>query len=157
MGALTILTGLVALDLAVGPDPHRGGQRILLALVACAPIVVLRRWPLPVLVVAVAATGTEMGLGNASLPLSVMLGLATYLTASQLPRRLSIRIAVAAAGALGVALVYAGLEASGAPLAVEAVEGFLPLVRGVVCWRQRRGPPSLYRETGRAGRARAGS
>ena len=44
------------------------------------------------------------------------------------PRRLSIRIAVAAAGALGVALVYAGLEASGAPLAVEAVEGFLPLV-----------------------------
>lgn len=57
----------------------------------------------------------------------MMLGLASYLAASQLPRRMSI-MAAASAAALGVALVYAALAVRTAAVAVEAVEGFLPLV-----------------------------
>ena len=40
---------LVTLFLAVGPYPHDRAQRLCLALLACAPILLLRRWPLPVL------------------------------------------------------------------------------------------------------------
>lgn len=97
-------------------------------LFACVPIVALRRWPLPVLAVAAGATVVEMAWGSASLALGAMLGLATYFAAARLPRRLSIRVGVAVAAALGVALVYASVEVKSAPLAVEAVEGFLPLV-----------------------------
>ena len=56
-----------------------------------------------------------------------MLGLAMYFVASRLPRRVSIRAAVAAAAALGAALVYAAVAVGGDSPAAEAVEGFLPL------------------------------
>jgi len=88
----------------------------------------MRRWPLPVLAVAAAAASVEMAWGGASLPLGLLLGLATYLVATQLPRRVSIRAGIAVAAALGVALVYATFDASRVPLAAKAVEGFLPLV-----------------------------
>lgn len=125
--AITVLVALAGLA-TLTPVLHGRGQGPLLVLVACVPIVVLRRWPLPVLAVAAAATGVEMAWGNVSLALGAMLGLATYFTAARLPRRLSIRLGVAVAAALGVALVYATVEVKSAPLAVEAVEGFLPLV-----------------------------
>ena len=105
----------------------------------------MRRWPLPVLAVAAAAASVEMAWGGASLPLGLLLGLATYLVATQLPRRVSIRAGIAVAAALGVALVYATFDASRVPLAAKAVEGFLPLVaawfvgdsvdRGTSTWR----------------------
>jgi signal transduction histidine kinase len=121
--ACTLLTTLV---LALGSYPHDRGQRLLLALLVCAPILLLRRWPLPVLAVATAANGLVMALGNAPLPFAIMLGLALYFTASQLPRRVSIRAGVATAVALGGALAYAALTVSYASPAAEAVEGFLP-------------------------------
>jgi signal transduction histidine kinase len=121
--ACTLLATLV---LALGSYPHDRGQRLLLALLVCAPILLLRRWPLPVLAVATAANGLVMALGNAPLPFAIMLGLALYFTASQLPRRVSIRAGVATAVALGGALAYAALTVSYASPAAEAVEGFLP-------------------------------
>ena len=116
---------LATLALAVGPYPQRG-QRLFLVLLACAPIVLLRRWPLSVLAAVAAANVLVMALGNAPLPFAIMLGLAVYLVASRLPRRVSIRAAAATAVALGGALGYASLAIRGAAPAVEAVEGFLP-------------------------------
>jgi signal transduction histidine kinase len=123
---LIACTLLATLVLALGSYPHDRGQRLLLALLVCAPILLLRRWPLPVLAVATAANGLVMALGNAPLPFAIMLGLALYFTASQLPRRVSIRAGVATAVALGGALAYAALTVSYASPGAEAVEGFLP-------------------------------
>ena len=67
-----------------------------------------------------------MALGNAPLPFALMLGLALYFTALQLPRRVSIRAAVATAAVLGAALVYAALAVRTASPAAEAVAGFVP-------------------------------
>jgi signal transduction histidine kinase len=63
-------------------------------------------------------------------PLMVLLGLAAYLVASRLPRRLSVLAVAVAAGAFGAALLYAASATSGAPAAVGAVEGLLPLTAG---------------------------
>ncbi|MGO9912822.1 MAG: sensor histidine kinase [Acidimicrobiales bacterium] len=128
VGMVAAWLGLATLTLAFGPRPLLRGQGVLLVLFACAPVVVLRRWPLPVLSVAAVAVSIEIASGYASLPLVVMLGLSTYFVALRLPRPLSMRAGVAAAIALGVALVYAAIAPRTAPLAVEAIEGFVPLV-----------------------------
>ena len=117
---------LATLVLAVGPYPHDRGQRLFVGLVACVPILLLRRWPLPVLAAAAAANGLLIALGNAALPFALMLGLALYFAASRLPRRASIRAAAATAVALGAALVYASLMVRTASPAGEAVTGFVP-------------------------------
>ena len=122
---LIACTQLATLALTVGPYPQRG-QRLFLVLLACAPILLLRRWPLSVLAVVAAANVLVMALGNTSLPFAILLGLAVYLVASRLPRRVSIRAAAATAAALGGAFAYASLAIRGTAPAVEAVEGFLP-------------------------------
>jgi signal transduction histidine kinase len=123
---LIACTQLATLALAVGPEPQRG-SRLFLALVVCGPIVLLRRWPLPVLAATAAANGLVMAMGNASLPFGIILGVAMYFAASRLPRRVSIRAAVATAVALGAALAYASLAIRTASPAVEATVGLLPL------------------------------
>jgi signal transduction histidine kinase len=127
---IAVCAALVTLAVSTGPYPHEKGQRLLLAFALCSPVVALRRWPLPVLAVATAANAMIMAEGNAPLPIALVLGLASYLAASRLPRRLSIRAAVASAVALGGALVYAWLTATNAAVAGEAIEGFLPLTAG---------------------------
>jgi signal transduction histidine kinase len=117
---------LATLVLAVGPYPHDRGQRLFLALVVCAPILLLRRWPLPLLAAAAAANALVIALGNPPLPFAIMLGLALYFAASRLPRPVSIRAAVATAVTLGAALVYAALAVRTASPAAEAVESVLP-------------------------------
>ena len=112
--------GLALLALAVGPLSHAPGRGLVLALLVCGPIVALRRWPLPVLAVATAATAVVTTAGNAPLPFGLMLGLAVYFVASQLPRRWSVPAAAATAAALGVALVYAALTVRHASPAGEA-------------------------------------
>jgi len=57
----------------------------------------------------------------------LLLGLAVYLVASRLPRRLSVPAVLVAAGALSAALLYAASVRAGVSVAVEAVEGLLPL------------------------------
>jgi signal transduction histidine kinase len=135
MVVLTACTVLAVLALRVGQGPHDAGPRLILTpllapLVVYTPIVVLRRWPLPVVAVAVAATGLAVALGKASLPLGIVLGLALYFAASRLPRRVSIRVAMAAAVVLGAALGYAAFSESLGTLAADAVVAFSPLVAG---------------------------
>lgn len=124
---LAALVGLAAIVLALGPHPNDGGARLTLALLACGPMLLLRRWPLPVLVASVVAAAVVIASGAAPLPLAVVLGLAIYLVSSQLPRRLSIPATLAAAAAIGGAILYAALSKPSAPLAVLAIEGFVPL------------------------------
>ena len=127
---LTLCAALITLALTGGPYPHERGQRLILAFVFCAPIVALRRWPLPVLAAVTAVNAIVMARGNAPLPFGIMLGLAAYLAASRLPRRVSIPAAAASAAALGGALLYAAVTTRNAAVAAEAVTGFLPLVAG---------------------------
>src|SRR5580700_495839 len=115
--------GLALLTLAVGPLSHAPGKGLVPALLACGPILALRRWPLPVLAVAAAATAVVMAAGTAPLPFGIMLGLAVYLVASRLPRRWSVPAAAATAAALGAALVYVVLAVPRAAPAGEAVIG----------------------------------
>ncbi len=92
-----------------------------------------RRWS--AIVVFAACTGLAvlaMTAGAVPLPMMALLGLAAYLVASRLPRRLSVPVVVIAAGVLGGALIYTASTAqasaaAGASVAVRAVEGFLPL------------------------------
>jgi len=119
--------GLAIFVLAIGPYPHDRAPRFMLAFLLCSPIVLLRRWPAPVLALAATAAGLAMAFGNAPLPLSIMLGLAMYFVASRLPRRVSVPVAGAAAAVLGGALVCAAVTVGTAPIVGEALEGFLPL------------------------------
>jgi signal transduction histidine kinase len=121
---------LITLAVSVGPYPQERGRGILLAFLVCCPIAILWRWPLPVLAAMTAVNALVMALGTASLPFAIILAFATYLTASRLPRRLSIQATVTSGVALGGALLYAALAVRNAPAGVEAVEGFLPLVAG---------------------------
>jgi signal transduction histidine kinase len=64
------------------------------------------------------------------MPLLVLPGLAMYLAASRLPRRWSVGVGAVTAVALGAAVARAALQVRAAAPAVEAVEGFAPLVAG---------------------------
>jgi len=119
--------GLAMLTLAAGPYSHAPHNGVVLALLVCGPIVLLRRWPLPVLAVAAVATGVVTAAGNAPLPFGLMLGLAVYFVASQLPRRSSVPAAAVTAAALGAALVYAAFAVRNASPAGEAVAGLVPV------------------------------
>jgi signal transduction histidine kinase len=125
--ALATLAGPCIVVLSLEPHSGPDGPRAALALLACGPMLLLRRWPLPVLGAAVGAVAAVIALGAAPLPLAVLLGLAGYLVASQLPGRASIVATMVAASLIGGALLYAGLGRHSAPMAVLAVEGFMPL------------------------------
>jgi len=124
---LAVCVALITLGTLAGPHPLDRGQHLLLGYVVCVPIVALRRWPIPVLAAVTAGNAMAMTGGMAPLPLCAMLGLASYLAASRLRRRVSIPAVAASAAALGGVLVYAAVTVRGAPVAADAVEGFLPL------------------------------
>jgi hypothetical protein len=111
---LAAAAGAVLLTVAAGSSVREQGGRLIVPLLACGPIVVLRRWPLPVLGVVTVAAGMVAAWGIASLPFGIMLGLALYFSALRLPRPQSIALAVATATALGVAVAYAAFEAAAA-------------------------------------------
>jgi signal transduction histidine kinase len=128
---LAACTGYVMVALAVGPYLPQQPARLVIAIVACGPLVALRRWPVPLVAVAATANGLVMASGKAWLPLGVMLGLAGYLAASRMPRRRSIPVAVAAAAVLAAGLLYAELTVPNAAVINEAVQGLAPLI---VAW-----------------------
>ena len=135
---LAACTALAALAMTAARISVRGphlpvavvGQRLPLAVLACCLIVFLRRWPSPVLAVTAASAGMVMASGTASLPFGILLGGAVYLTASNLPRRTSIRGALTVAAVLSAALLYSALAFPHPPLLLEAVAGYSPLVAG---------------------------
>ncbi len=114
------------LTVVAGPGIHRGG-RLLVPVLACVPIVVLRRWPLPVLGVVTAGGGMVVASGSASLPYGCLLGLALYFSALALPRPKSIALALAVATALSAAVVYSAFGDMMAPVGAEVAVNFVPL------------------------------
>jgi signal transduction histidine kinase len=122
---LIAAAGAVMLTTVAGPRVVQRGPLILL--LACVPIVVLARWPLPVLGLVTAGAAIIAGAGVPSLPFGVLLGLALYFSALGLPRPKSIALAVAIAAALGVAIVYSEFTAVQPQVAGEMVENFVPL------------------------------
>jgi signal transduction histidine kinase len=115
------------LTMVAGPGGHWEGRQLLLPLLACALVVVLRGWPLPVLGVVTCAVVIVTVTGHASLPLGGLIGLASYFAAVRLPRSRSVALAVAVAAALGAAVAYSAFAVSTALPAAEATDNFVPL------------------------------
>ncbi len=120
-------TGAVVLALLTARGILLHGRGQLLSLLACLPVVATRRWPLPVLAVVTVAAGLVAATGNASLLFGVLLGLALYLSAVDLPRTRSITLAVAVATAVGAGVTYAAFTVMYTQVAAEIVENFVPL------------------------------
>ena len=124
--ALATCLVMAVLMLVIRVYPHDRGQRTIVALVACGPVLALRRWPLPALVLATAAVGLEIASNTVALPFSVVLGLAAFLVASTLQRRVWIRIAAVTGLVLVAALGYAAAQFPYTQVADEAILGLLP-------------------------------
>jgi hypothetical protein len=129
-GVLGACAGLAALAVALGPYPHDRAPRLALAALVCCPVILLRRWPLPVLAVAAAATALVATSGQVPLPIGLVLGLAMYFVASRVPRRASIWAALTVAAALGVALAYSAFAVRSDSPAGGVVQSLAPLVAG---------------------------
>jgi signal transduction histidine kinase len=130
--ALTALAAPVAIALVILLQPgHARGSGLGLAVVPCIPAMAFgRRWPLPVLALASAVAVVQVVSGITSLLVSLVLGVAGYVVAVGVPRRLSIRAVLAAAAIFGVALLYAGMTYRPSPLAAGGVLGLVPLAAG---------------------------
>ncbi|HEY1916224.1 MAG TPA: histidine kinase [Streptosporangiaceae bacterium] len=128
LAALGMTVGFVVLALFIRWQPIAHGPKFGLAVLACVPIAFLRRWPLPALAVATATMAAYLGTGAIALPLVFMVGFAAYTVATRLPRRFSIRGALAAAAVLGVGLLFAWVRTRAAPPVIEGLEGLLPVV-----------------------------
>jgi signal transduction histidine kinase len=126
---LAVCTAMAALALTSLHTPAPG-QKLPVVLAACCLIVALRRWPSPMLAVTAAAVAMVMANGTASLPFGIMLGVAVFLTASKLPRRISIRAAVTVGLVLGAGLLYSAFANTHSALVLETVAGYAPLVAG---------------------------
>ncbi len=124
---LATAAGVVMLTALAGPAVHQDWARLLVPLLASVSIVVLRRWPLAVLGVVTVAAGMVAASGSASLPFGILLGLAVYFPALELPRRRSIALTLAVAAALGAAVVYSAFAVLRAQVPAEVVENFVPL------------------------------
>jgi signal transduction histidine kinase len=127
-----LITGVVLAAVAAVTITHvagspNNGPRLIVIMVICGPLVLLRRWSLPVLCVVTVAAAMITASGAASLLVGLLLGLTVYFSALGLPRRLSIRLVLGVAVVLGTALVYAAFAARHAPLGSEAVQDFVPL------------------------------
>jgi signal transduction histidine kinase len=128
---LTVLSAsvsMVVLAMLARWQPVMHGPKLALALLACVPIGFLRRWPLPALAVATATMAVYLGVGDMVLPLVFMVGFAAYTVASRLPRRFSVRAALAATAVLGVGLLFAWVRSRTASPVVAGLAGFLPVV-----------------------------
>jgi signal transduction histidine kinase len=124
---LAAAAGAVMLAVVTGPGILQKGPGQLIQLLACVPVVVLRRWPLPVLGVVTAAAGLVTATGHASLPFGILTGLALYFSALRLPRPKSIALAVAVAAVLGATVAYSAFTVLYTQVAAEIVESFVPL------------------------------
>jgi signal transduction histidine kinase len=127
---LTACAAWAVLAVLTGPYPVTRAPRLIFVFVLCSLLIVLRRWPLPVLGVAAVISGLAVASGTASLAIVILLGLAAYLVAFSLPRKESIYAALATAAVLGGALVYHALAGRGGSLPADSVLGFAPLVAG---------------------------
>ncbi|MBV9735685.1 MAG: hypothetical protein JO209_07220, partial [Acidisphaera sp.] len=129
---LTACAAWAVLAVVTGPRPYPFAREhgLILVFLLVSLLFLVRRWPLPVLAVAAVISGLAIASGAVSLAIVILLGLASYLVASSLPRKASIYAALAAAAVLGGALGYHLLAGSGGSLAADGVLGFAPLAAG---------------------------
>jgi signal transduction histidine kinase len=127
LAAVGVTVAVTAIALLFLRPANVHGPKLGLAVVACVPLVFLRRWPLPALGLAAVATAVEMGSGGLPLPLTCAVGFAAYMVASRLPHKFSVRAAAGAVLALGVGLLFAWARTPAEPPMAAALEGFLPL------------------------------
>ena len=127
---LTACAAWAVLAVMSGPQPFARAPRLIFVFLLCSLLIVLRRWPLPVLGVAAVISGLAVASGGASLAVVILLGLASYLVASSLPRKASIYAALATAAVLGVALGFHEFAGRGGSLPTDSVLGFAPLAAG---------------------------
>ena len=127
---LTACAAWAVLAVMSGPGPFARVPRLIFVFLLCSMLIVLRRWPLPVLGVVAVISGLAVASGAASLAVAILLGLASYLVASSLPRKASIYAALATAAGLGAALGYHALAGRGGSLPSDSVLGFAPLAAG---------------------------
>jgi signal transduction histidine kinase len=94
-----------------------------------APVALTRHPWLAVIILAVCAGVAGVALLGSSAPIavSVVLGFASYLVASRLPRRRSVPFVAAAAAALLAARLYAAVAVGSLQMAAQAVEFLLPM------------------------------
>ena len=119
--------GAVVLAMLTARGFLQDGRVQLLSLLVCLPVFATRRWPLAVLAVVTVGAGLVAATGHAFLLLGILLGLALYFSALDLPRTRSITLAVAVATALAVAVLYAAFTVMYTQVAAEIVENFVPL------------------------------
>jgi signal transduction histidine kinase len=124
---LAAAAGGVVLAVLAGPGGHSAGGQLVIPLLAAVPVVVLRRWALPVLGVVTVAAGVVLATGHTWLLFGVLPGLALYFAALRLSRPQSIALAVAVAAALAAALAYSVFAVGIAQPAAKATEIFVPL------------------------------
>ena len=122
---LTAVAAAVMFTVKAGPAAQQ--QRLIIPLLACVPVIAVRRWPLPVLGVVTVGAWLVMNSGSASLPLGILLGLALYNPAVGLPRPKSIALTLAIAAALGVALAHPLSAVRHPQVPAEIVENLIPL------------------------------
>jgi signal transduction histidine kinase len=115
------------LTMAAGSGSHQAWGRLLVPLLACVPVIVLRRWPLPVLGMVTVAAGMVAASGSDSMPFGLLAGLALYFSALRLPRTRSIALALAVVTALVTMAVYSGFAHVQAQVSTEMAENILPL------------------------------
>ena len=148
------------LTMRTAPGVLQRGRVQLIALLACALVVVLRRWPLPVLGVVTAVVWMFTATGAASLPFGILLGLALYFSALRLPRPKSIALALAIAVALGATVACSVFVVRTAQPAAAATVMFVPLAGawfiadGVAARRRYQAGLAVQGERERAGEVR---
>lgn len=126
---VVVVAGLTTIAVAVAPHPGvGGGPQFALLLMAFGPIVLLRRWPLPILFVTVLALALVINAGGSPLTMSVLVAQAAYLTGSRLDRRTAMIAGGGAAVAIGAAVAVAALTRPQLPVATLAVVALLPPV-----------------------------
>jgi signal transduction histidine kinase len=125
--AAVMLAGVILITLTVAGGGLQRGPAQLVPLLACALVVVLRRWPLPVLAVVTAVVWLFTALGAASLPFGLLLGLTMFFSALGLPRPRSIALTLAVAAVLGATVVYSAFAVRTAQPAAQTTVIFVPL------------------------------
>jgi len=124
---LAAAAGALVFTVVAGPGGRAAGGQLIVRLLACVPVIALRRWPLPVLGVVTTAAVVVTATGHVWLPAGVLLGLALYFSAVGQPRPRSIALALAAAAGIGVGVVYSAFTVRAAQPGAEATGVFVPL------------------------------
>jgi signal transduction histidine kinase len=144
LAGLALLISLAAGTLIIRGPAHEHGPKLTLAVLAVLAVLAAlawgpgllhrrwpgrfpRYWPVAFLLLAAAVVAVEVVIGNSSVPFTLVLAVAGYTVGSSLPRRWSIRAALAAAVLIGGALLASWVRFGASPAGIEAVEGLLPL------------------------------